>query len=99
MKWFRLVALVAMAAIGAAVAQPAPSASSKFAVQADALLKTYAAADRFSGAVLVARDDVPIFKATYGEANREWNIPVTIESRFRLASVTKQFTAAAILQL
>ena len=59
----------------------------------------YTPADRFSGTILVARHGVPIFRKAYGFANREWSIPNTLETKFRIASVTKQFTAAAILQL
>ena len=35
----------------------------------------------------------------YGMANREWDVPNNAATRFRLASISKQFTAAAILQL
>ena len=54
---------------------------------------------QFMGAVLVARGDKILFKKAYGSANLEWNIPNTTTTRFRIASVTKQFTAAAILLL
>lgn len=55
--------------------------------------------DKFSGTVLVARDGKPIVSKAYGMANYEWNIPNTPETKFRLASVTKQFTSAAIMLL
>lgn len=54
---------------------------------------------QFMGTVLVAQNDQIIFEKAYGMANLEWLVPHTIDSKFRLASVTKQFTAAAILQL
>jgi CubicO group peptidase (beta-lactamase class C family) len=53
----------------------------------------------FSGDVLVAQKGQIIYKKAFGFAIREWNIPNTIESRFRIGSITKQFTAVAILQL
>ncbi len=53
----------------------------------------------FMGAVLVARGDEVILSKGYGFANLEWNIPNTPTTKFRLGSVTKQFTAAAILLL
>lgn len=53
----------------------------------------------FSGGVLVARGDDVLFRQTYGMANREAGRPIELDSRFRLASVSKQFTAAAILKL
>jgi CubicO group peptidase (beta-lactamase class C family) len=49
--------------------------------------------------VLVARDGKVVFEKGYGAANAEWNIPNTPQTKFRLGSVTKQFTAAAILLL
>ncbi len=53
----------------------------------------------FSGAVLVARKDSIILQKGYGLADREWDIANTADTKFRIASNTKQFTAAAILQL
>ena len=53
----------------------------------------------FSGAVLVAKKGKVIYRKGFGKANREWQIANTVDSRFAIASLTKQFTAAAILQL
>jgi len=53
----------------------------------------------FSGAALVAHDGRPIFRAAYGMANREFDIPNTPKTKFRIGSVSKQFTAAAVLLL
>jgi CubicO group peptidase (beta-lactamase class C family) len=53
----------------------------------------------FSGAVLVARGGKPVFTAVRGLADREANIPNTLQSRFRVGSMNKMFTAVAILQL
>jgi D-alanyl-D-alanine carboxypeptidase len=70
-----------------------------YAERAAALVQSYAEADRFSGAVLVAKDGVPVFRRAFGLANREWDIPNTPETRFRTGSIGKQFAAAAILLL
>lgn len=67
--------------------------------EADALVRPYARAGLFSGAVIVARDGVVLFRQAYGAANREWDIANTPDTRFRIASLSKQFTAAAILKL
>lgn len=64
-----------------------------------ARLDREAAAGRFMGAVLVAKGDTVLFRGVYGKANYEQNQPLTLTSRFRLASISKQFTAAAILHL
>ena len=53
----------------------------------------------FSGVVLVSKNDSIIIEKSYGLADREWNIANTIDTKFRIASNTKQFVAAAILQL
>jgi CubicO group peptidase (beta-lactamase class C family) len=53
----------------------------------------------FSGAILVAKNDSIILQKGYGLADREWNIQNTSDTKFRIGSNTKQFTAAAILQL
>ena len=58
-----------------------------------------AAADRFSGAALVARDGKTVFAQAYGLADREKKIPNTLKTRFRLGSMNKMFTAVATLQL
>lgn len=53
----------------------------------------------FTGAVLVMKQNKVLLKKGYGLADREWNIPNTPETKFRIGSITKQFTAACILQL
>ena len=65
----------------------------------DAFLQAHLATGQFMGAVLVARGDEVLHRAGYGMANLELDVPMTPESVLRIASVTKQFTAAAILQL
>lgn len=56
-------------------------------------------AGRFSGAVLVAKDGQPIFARAYGQADREHSIANTLETRFRMGSMDKMFTAVSVLQL
>jgi D-alanyl-D-alanine carboxypeptidase len=62
-------------------------------------LDTETAADRFAGAVLVAKDGQPVFARAYGLADREHSTPNTLETRFRMGSMNKMFTAVSILQL
>jgi CubicO group peptidase (beta-lactamase class C family) len=49
--------------------------------------------------LLVVRDGVPVVRRAYGMANLEEGVRATPATNYRLASVTKQFTAAAILLL
>ena len=64
-----------------------------------ALVEAEAAADRFSGVVLVAREGVPLVTVAVGLADRERGLPITPDTRFNLASGDKLFTKIAILQL
>lgn len=54
---------------------------------------------QFNGTALVAENGKVIYKGAFGMANMEWNIPNTPETKFRLGSITKQFTAVVTLQL
>lgn len=65
----------------------------------EATLARLAADAGFSGAVAVTRGDQRILAAAYGYANRAWQAPCTLDTRFDTASVTKLFTAVATLQL
>jgi CubicO group peptidase (beta-lactamase class C family) len=53
----------------------------------------------FSGAVIVTKDHEPLLSAGYGFANRELEVPNTPQTKFRLGSITKQFTAMAVMIL
>ena len=57
------------------------------------------AGNRFMGTVLVARGESVLLNKAYGYANLEWEIANSPTTRFRIGSITKQFTAAAILLL
>jgi len=56
-------------------------------------------AGRFMGAVLVARGDQVLFRQVYGQADYEADRPLNLDTPFRLASISKQFTAVALLKL
>lgn len=81
-----------------------PTVSSKLSTQQivvkvdeymNAAVKNY----HFSGSILVARDGSPIVSKSYGMANYELNVPNTSQTAFRIASITKQFTAVAVMML
>jgi len=65
----------------------------------ESLLKRYQDVGAFNGTALVAENGKVIFKKGYGLADFEWKIPNTPDVKFRLGSITKQFTATLILQL
>jgi CubicO group peptidase (beta-lactamase class C family) len=57
------------------------------------------AADKFAGAVLLAKDGKAILSSAGGMADREKKIPNTLNTKFRIGSMNKMFTAVSILQL
>jgi len=65
----------------------------------DELIKQYNEYGQFNGSILVAENGKVIFKKGFGLANMEWELPNQPDTKHRLGSVTKQFTAMLILQL
>jgi CubicO group peptidase (beta-lactamase class C family) len=63
------------------------------------VVKSYTHSNAFMGSVLVARDGKILLNQGYGFANLEWKIPASPTTSYRLASITKQFTAASIMLL
>lgn len=88
-----LTALSLFAAVGKLAQEAAPITS-----KLDEYLGA-AAKQGFTGSALVARDGKVILSRGYGMANAEWDIPNTPQTKFRLGSITKQFTAASIMLL
>jgi CubicO group peptidase (beta-lactamase class C family) len=93
----RALTLVALFLTSASylAAQTAAQKAAKF----DEVMALASKYQTFNGSVLVAENGKVIYKKGFGLANMEWNIPNTPETRFRLGSITKQFTATLILQL
>lgn len=65
----------------------------------DDLINQYLEYGKFNGSVLVAHEGEVLLKKGYGWANMEWDIPNAPNTKHRLGSITKQFTAMLILQL
>ena len=63
------------------------------------VVQPYVDAQMFMGSVLVAKAGKVLFSKSYGMADLEWNVPNSPDTRFNIASMTKQFTAASILLL
>lgn len=55
--------------------------------------------DEFSGAVLIAKNGNPIYKKAFGLANKSYNVPNKLDTKFNLGSMNKMFTGVAIMQL
>jgi CubicO group peptidase (beta-lactamase class C family) len=82
-----------MCAPTALAAKPGPSAA------IDAYVAPFVETNNFAGSILVARDETTIFARAYGGANREGRLPNKLKTRFHVASMSMQFTAAAALRL
>lgn len=65
----------------------------------DEILSAYQQYDLFNGNVFITQTGKEVFKKSYGKANFVWNIDNTPTTKFRIGSLTKQFTALLILQL
>ncbi|MCM2256040.1 MAG: serine hydrolase [Vicinamibacteria bacterium] len=90
-----------LAGLGAAapvVAAPKPAPASP-AAQMDAVLKAAYPADKPGASAIVVKDGKVLFRKAYGMAHVELGVPLQPDMVFRLGSITKQFTAVAILML
>ena len=87
-RWLSLVLLLAPAAV-----------AQDIAAKADTFVQAFVNKHHFQGSALLARDGKPLFRKSYGLADAEWDNHNTPDTKFRLGSITKQFTSALILQL
>jgi D-alanyl-D-alanine carboxypeptidase len=99
MKFTILLGAASLLAAGPVLAAAPTCAAPNYAEQARELIAPYLEAQSFSGSILVAKDGAPVWRESFGAADREWDVANTADTKFRLGSITKQFTATAILQL
>ncbi len=98
MKTTTLILLLAVVLSACALSAPTPDPK-VVGSELDVLIQENNQAGLFDGSVLVAQNGQVILSQGYGFADRENKIPNTPQTKFRIASVTKQFTAMAILLL
>jgi len=67
--------------------------------EVDEYISAWLKMERFSGSILIANDGNILIKKGYGMANYELSFPNSPQTKFLLGSLTKQFTAVAIMQL
>jgi D-alanyl-D-alanine carboxypeptidase len=65
----------------------------------EAAVRDYATAHNFSGTILAQHKGKPIYQQSFGVADRAFDNPVKTNTKFRIASITKAFTAVLVLQL
>ncbi|MBC7900627.1 MAG: serine hydrolase [Saprospiraceae bacterium] len=90
---------IAAAAVAASAQTTAMPSAQQITVKVDEYMRSAVEVERFSGSILVARDGQPIVSKSYGMANVELDVPNKPNTVFRIASITKQFTATAIMML
>ncbi len=96
-KSLRIVLFIAALVVPpSALAQQGTPAT--VALRIDEVMRSHAAAEDFSGSVLVARDGRILYEHAFGYANLEWKIPNDLRTKFEIGSMTKQFTALLVLQ-
>lgn len=82
-----------------AAAKPVALDPAALQKKVDELFNGHAAVNGFSGSVMLASGGKPLIANGYGYANAEWQIPNTPQTKFRIGSVTKQFTSMMVMQL
>lgn len=65
----------------------------------DEIAEAEARHDLFSGTILVAKNGAIVYARAFGEANKEYDIPIVLESKFNISSIQKTFVATLIMQL
>ncbi len=103
-KSFHLLSLALFCSIGAGIISCSRTTrtNSKKVEMISQMMSAYSKHDqhgKFNGSILVAEKGEIIYQNAFGLANVELNIENTIATKFRIASITKQFTAALILRL
>src|ERR1700722_14481611 len=87
-----IIAVIFISCCGVAAAQP-------FTASLDSLINSRLAAVAPGCSVLIAKNGKIIYEKGFGKADLELNVPMKPDMVFRLGSITKQYTAIAILQL
>lgn len=96
MKWKTKLSLL-LALLLTAVTADLSLAKEK-SKQIDELLSAYSRLNKLNGSVLVADGGEIIYEKGFGFANFEWQIKNTPDTKFRIASISKTFTAVLIMK-
>jgi CubicO group peptidase (beta-lactamase class C family) len=82
-----------------AAVEPRLSSDAELATELERYVQALARADVFSGTVLVAKNGTTIYAGAFGQANKDFGAPNTLDTKFNLGSMNKMFTAVTIAQL
>src|SRR6267378_3116137 len=97
--FLRLPLLLSLFISAGAIAQEPIAVDGSLAARVDAYVKPYVESNNFSGSLLIAKAGKIVLSRGYGMANYELSVPNSSHTRFHLASLSKTFTAVAILIL
>ena len=103
-RWPRFAGLAAAIALlglaAAPTAAPAQMSRAEKVAVMDSIAESPVVEGRVAGlAVAVIHGSDTLLMKSYGKADLEWNVPMSTDAVFEIGSVTKQFTAAAVLKL
>lgn len=99
MKHLTVFSLLLTAVVTASALDKGTIINGDEAKKIDDYMSVCEGANRFSGVVLAAKNGKIIFRKAYGKANYQFDVPNTSNDKFRIASMTKAFTAMAVMQL
>lgn len=91
--------LLLLIAVATGIVAPGYGVAQTKAQKVNRLLSLYSSAGQFNGAALVSENGKIVFRGSFGNANLEWGVPNTPDTKFRIGSITKSFTAILALQL
>src|SRR5580692_4466191 len=95
----RLWSLCSVCAVACQIGLAQRPDESAMKARLDQVARSYTEKHAFTGTVLVAEGDRVLLNQGYGMADIEWGIPNVPDAKFRVASLTKQFTATLVLLL
>jgi CubicO group peptidase (beta-lactamase class C family) len=91
--------MLVAAVLGGSAAVSLAAGGGELQRKVETYLAPLVAARDFNGVVLIARGGKPIAQKAYGMADWELGAPIAMRARFRIASITKTFTGAAVVML
>lgn len=94
-----LLATLLLLSLGSFSQQKTEKLNQEKAKKIDLIIGKYHQYDLFNGSALVVQNGKILFQKNYGKADMGWNINATSDTKFRIGSITKQFTAMLIMQL
>lgn len=94
-----VLAFMIVGNLGSVMAQTVSPSAVADTTRFETFIRDYAAASHFNGSTRVEEDGKSLFNGSFGTADRAFNVPCNDGTRYKIASITKVFTAVLVLQL